>query len=87
MKIIIKTNAAGFAAVYWMSIAGGILSQSDSSHNVCVCCRIIEACDAISSTAYSHQRCFIMEVMGRHCGYVTWTWREVLLPAWADSHI
>ncbi|XP_037082666.1 ATP-dependent 6-phosphofructokinase-like [Pollicipes pollicipes] len=32
--------------------------------------RIIEACDAISATAYSHQRCFIMEVMGRHCGYL-----------------
>ncbi|XP_064110853.1 ATP-dependent 6-phosphofructokinase-like isoform X3 [Macrobrachium nipponense] len=32
--------------------------------------RIIEAVDAISSTAYSHQRCFILEVMGRHCGYL-----------------
>ncbi|XP_043200874.1 ATP-dependent 6-phosphofructokinase-like isoform X4 [Amphibalanus amphitrite] len=35
--------------------------------------RIIEACDAISATAYSHQRCFIMEVMGRHCGYLALT--------------
>ena len=33
--------------------------------------RIIEAIDAIVSTAYSHQRTFIMEVMGRHCGYVS----------------
>jgi len=32
--------------------------------------RIIEAVDAIKSTAYSHQRTFIMEVMGRHCGYL-----------------
>ncbi|XP_031355986.1 ATP-dependent 6-phosphofructokinase isoform X1 [Photinus pyralis] len=32
--------------------------------------RIIEATDAIISTAYSHQRTFIMEVMGRHCGYL-----------------
>ncbi|KAG5867083.1 hypothetical protein JTB14_026114 [Gonioctena quinquepunctata] len=32
--------------------------------------RIIEAVDAIVSTAYSHQRTFIMEVMGRHCGYL-----------------
>ncbi|KAJ8980031.1 hypothetical protein NQ317_019719 [Molorchus minor] len=31
--------------------------------------RIIEATDAIISTAYSHQRTFIMEVMGRHCGH------------------
>ncbi|XP_076630545.1 ATP-dependent 6-phosphofructokinase isoform X3 [Colletes latitarsis] len=33
--------------------------------------RIIESIDAIVSTAYSHQRTFIMEVMGRHCGYLT----------------
>ncbi|KAL9920258.1 ATP-dependent 6-phosphofructokinase isoform 2-T3 [Glossina fuscipes fuscipes] len=33
--------------------------------------RIIEAIDAIVSTAYSHQRTFIMEVMGRHCGYLS----------------
>ncbi|MCL4119740.1 UNVERIFIED_CONTAM: hypothetical protein GTU68_014127 [Idotea baltica] len=32
--------------------------------------RIIEAVDAIASTGYSHQRCFILEVMGRHCGYL-----------------
>merc|ERR1719187_3209067 len=32
--------------------------------------RIIEAVDAIVATAYSHQRCFILEVMGRHCGYL-----------------
>jgi len=30
--------------------------------------RIMESIDAIASTAYSHQRTFIMEVMGRHCG-------------------
>ncbi|XP_070208745.1 ATP-dependent 6-phosphofructokinase-like isoform X3 [Littorina saxatilis] len=32
--------------------------------------RIIEAVDAISTTASSHQRAFVMEVMGRHCGYL-----------------
>ncbi|MCF2707453.1 6-phosphofructokinase [Arcanobacterium haemolyticum] len=32
--------------------------------------RIIEAIDAISSTAASHQRTFIIEVMGRRCGYL-----------------
>merc|ERR1719510_2543169 len=32
--------------------------------------RIIEAVDAIRYTASSHQRTFIMEVMGRHCGYL-----------------
>jgi 6-phosphofructokinase 1 len=32
--------------------------------------RITEAVDAISSTAASHQRCFVVEVMGRNCGYL-----------------
>jgi 6-phosphofructokinase 1 len=32
--------------------------------------RITEAMDALSSTAASHQRAFIVEVMGRHCGYL-----------------
>ena len=32
--------------------------------------RITEAMDAISSTAASHQRTFVIEVMGRHCGYL-----------------
>ncbi|XP_014246754.1 ATP-dependent 6-phosphofructokinase isoform X2 [Cimex lectularius] len=32
--------------------------------------RILEAADATYSTAHSHQRCFIIEVMGRHCGYL-----------------
>ena len=32
--------------------------------------RIAEAVDAISSTAASHQRSFVVEVMGRHCGYL-----------------
>jgi 6-phosphofructokinase 1 len=30
--------------------------------------RIIDCVDAIVSTAMSHQRTFILEVMGRHCG-------------------
>jgi 6-phosphofructokinase 1 len=32
--------------------------------------RIVEAVDAIASTAASHQRSFVVEVMGRHCGYL-----------------
>ncbi len=32
--------------------------------------RITAAIDAISSTAASHQRSFVVEVMGRHCGYL-----------------
>ena len=32
--------------------------------------RIVEACDRISSTAASHNRIFVLEVMGRRCGYL-----------------
>ncbi len=32
--------------------------------------RIVDAIDAIASTAASHQRSFVVEVMGRHCGYL-----------------
>lgn len=32
--------------------------------------RIVDAIDDISSTAASHQRTFVIEVMGRHCGYL-----------------
>lgn len=32
--------------------------------------RIVTAMDQIASTAASHQRTFVLEVMGRHCGYL-----------------
>lgn len=32
--------------------------------------RIAEAINNIQTTAFSHQRVFILEVMGRHCGYL-----------------
>ncbi len=32
--------------------------------------RIVDAVDAIVNTASSHQRTFVIEVMGRHCGYL-----------------
>uniref|UniRef100_A0A7M4FVL3 Phosphofructokinase, muscle n=1 Tax=Crocodylus porosus TaxID=8502 RepID=A0A7M4FVL3_CROPO len=32
--------------------------------------RIMEIVDAITTTAQSHQRTFVLEVMGRHCGYL-----------------
>ena len=31
---------------------------------------IVEACDRISDTARAHRRAFIVEVMGRHCGFL-----------------
>ncbi|XP_075255525.1 ATP-dependent 6-phosphofructokinase, liver type-like isoform X2 [Convolutriloba macropyga] len=32
--------------------------------------RILECADALKTTAQSHQRTFVLEVMGRHCGYL-----------------
>lgn len=32
--------------------------------------RIVDAIDALRSTAFSHQRTFVVEVMGRNCGYL-----------------
>lgn len=32
--------------------------------------RIVDAMDSLTSTAASHQRSFVVEVMGRHCGYL-----------------
>ncbi len=32
--------------------------------------RIVAALDDLASTAASHHRCFVVEVMGRHCGYL-----------------
>jgi hypothetical protein len=32
--------------------------------------RICEAIDNINSTANSHSRAFVLEVMGRHCGWL-----------------
>ncbi|KAI5107362.1 ATP-dependent 6-phosphofructokinase, liver type [Silurus meridionalis] len=32
--------------------------------------RIMDIVDAITTTATSHQRTFVLEVMGRHCGYL-----------------
>ena len=33
--------------------------------------RICEAIDNIHSTATSHSRAFVLEVMGRHCGWLS----------------
>jgi 6-phosphofructokinase 1 len=50
--------------------------------------RIIEAMDAIGSTAQSHQRSFVVEVMGRNCGYlalmsaIAGNAAYVLIPEW-----
>lgn len=54
--------------------------------------RILESIDNIATTAASHQRCFVLEVMGRHCGYLALVsalaseadW--VFIPEWPPEH-
>jgi 6-phosphofructokinase 1 len=33
---------------------------------------VMEALDRIHTTAFSHERCLVVEIMGRHAGWITW---------------
>ncbi|KAJ2767867.1 6-phosphofructokinase, alpha subunit, partial [Coemansia nantahalensis] len=47
------------------------LASTDMTIGACSALqRICESVDAILSTAISHQRAFVVEVMGRHCGWL-----------------
>ncbi|KAJ2546041.1 6-phosphofructokinase, alpha subunit, partial [Coemansia sp. RSA 1933] len=47
------------------------LASTDMTIGACSALeRICESVDAILSTAMSHQRAFVVEVMGRHCGWL-----------------
>ncbi|KAJ2709904.1 6-phosphofructokinase, alpha subunit, partial [Coemansia spiralis] len=47
------------------------LASTDMTIGACSALeRICESVDAITSTAMSHQRAFVVEVMGRHCGWL-----------------
>uniref|UniRef100_A0A3P9NJA7 6-phosphofructokinase n=1 Tax=Poecilia reticulata TaxID=8081 RepID=A0A3P9NJA7_POERE len=46
------------------------LIEADAVQKYSALHRIIEVVDAIMTTAQSHQRTFVLEVMGRHCGYL-----------------
>jgi 6-phosphofructokinase 1 len=60
---------------------GGVPSSIDNDIGCTALCigvdtamnTIVEACDRIADTALSHQRTFIIEVMGRDCGYLAMT--------------
>ena len=66
--------AAGHPRLTIMGLAGSIdndLWGTDISIGADTALhRITDAVDAISSTAASHQRSFVVEVMGRKCGYL-----------------
>ena len=47
-----------------MSMTDITIGAMSSLHRIC------ESLDALSSTASSHQRAFVVEVMGRHCGWL-----------------
>jgi len=50
-----------------MVYKGGVTIGTDTALN-----RIIDAIDAVQSTASSHQRTCVLEIMGRNCGYLAW---------------
>lgn len=61
----------------YLNIVGlvGSIDNDMSSTDATIGCysslgRICEAVDYIDATAYSHQRAFVIEVMGRHCGWL-----------------
>lgn len=71
---ITQETADAYPALMIVGIVGSIDNDmvgtdmtigTDSALN-----RVVEAIDDISSTAASHQRMFVIEVMGRHCGYL-----------------
>ncbi|KAI8991418.1 6-phosphofructokinase [Mycotypha africana] len=71
---ITKEEAETFAHLTIVGLVGSIdndMSSTDitigavtSLHRIC------EAVDAVSTTALSHSRAFVVEVMGRHCGWL-----------------
>ncbi len=73
-KKITKQQAANHPNLRIVGLVGSIdndLSGTDMTIGADTALRrISEALDAISSTAASHQRTFVVEVMGRNCGYL-----------------
>ena len=47
-----------------MALTDATIGAFSSLHRIC------ESVDSISSTATSHSRAFVIEVMGRHCGWL-----------------
>jgi 6-phosphofructokinase 1 len=73
-SVISREKADNFAHIDVVGIVGSIDNDfcgSDMDIGVdSALHRIMECVDAITTTAVSHQRTFVMEVMGRHCGYL-----------------
>ncbi len=71
---ITKKQASNHPALKIVGLVGSIdndLSGTDMTIGADTALRrITDAADAISSTAASHERTFVVEVMGRNCGYL-----------------
>ncbi|KAF8920292.1 phosphofructokinase domain-containing protein [Mucidula mucida] len=69
-----ETQAATYAHLKIVGLVGSIdndMSMTDLTIGAPTALhRICEAIDNINSTAFSHSRAFVLEVMGRHCGWL-----------------
>ncbi|KAF2167047.1 hypothetical protein M409DRAFT_66137 [Zasmidium cellare ATCC 36951] len=72
-----KRTEEGVKPYRHLNIVGlvGSIDNDLSSTDATIGCysslqRICQAIDYIDSTAFSHQRAFVVEVMGRHCGWL-----------------
>ena len=67
-------QVAPFAHLNIVGLVGSIDNDMSSTDATIGCYsslgRICEAVDYIDATAFSHQRAFVVEVMGRHCGWL-----------------
>ncbi|KAJ2238479.1 6-phosphofructokinase, alpha subunit [Coemansia sp. RSA 1722] len=71
---ISKEQGDKYRSLMIVGMVGSIdndLASTDMTIGACSALeRICESVDAILSTAMSHQRAFVVEVMGRHCGWL-----------------
>ncbi|KAJ1777601.1 6-phosphofructokinase, alpha subunit [Coemansia sp. RSA 2523] len=69
-----REEARKYSSLMIVGMVGSIdndLASTDMTIGACSALeRICESVDAILSTATSHQRAFVVEVMGRHCGWL-----------------
>ncbi|MGF1679132.1 MAG: ATP-dependent 6-phosphofructokinase [Candidatus Methylacidiphilales bacterium] len=66
-----ELNKLGFPVIGLPGTIDNDLFGTDISIGVDTCLNtIINMVDMIKATASSHRRCFVVEVMGRHCGYL-----------------
>ena len=73
-KRISESDAEKYATLKIVGLVGSIDNDMCLTDFTIGCIsalhRIIESIDAIQTTAISHKRAFIIEVMGRHCGWL-----------------